>query len=732
MKIGIKLILIISAVNLAGIGGLTIAATLFSSSQITELSNENVGNITEVTAGAVDAFLEVPIDEIRTLADLMGFIDEAIPPEGRRDAVNYFLNSVCRKNPQYIGVWAVFEPNALDGMDAYYANMPDTDSTGRYISYFVNDNGNMSVEPLVGYDDPGDDGIYYHTSFRSGKEAIVEPYFYNIGGKQALITSVTVPIIHDGKIIGVTGIDLELSEIQAMVSAIKPFGTGYSALYSTSGTNVSHPDTSRLGRNVAQTGVNLYGDHMNTLLRSLRNGTEFNEVLDSKEHKTKMIAISRPFNVGGSADAWMVMTVVPYNTVMARVQQMTLVLIILGVVILGVITVIILFVSRSITAPIKSMEKVLGFMGEGDFTHSINSTSNDEIGNISRYLNTTLEKIKHLINIIKAEAEKLSGIGADLTSNMTETAAAIRQITSNIQGIKGRAINQSASVSQTNATMEQITVNIGKLSQQVEKQTGSVAQSSSAIEQMLANVQSVTQTLIKNKQKVSSLTNASEVGRASLQDVATDIQEITRESEGLMEINSVMQNIASQTNLLSMNAAIEAAHAGEAGKGFAVVADEIRKLATNSSEQSKTISIVLKKIKNSIDKITQSTNDVLQKFEAIDNHIKTVSEQEENIRNAMEEQSQGSKQVLEAVGSLNDITQHVKSESEEMRTGSTEVINEGKNLEVITQEITGGMNEMASGADQINVAVNHVNDLTVVNHERVTILMKEVERFKVA
>jgi len=454
--------------------------------------------------------------------------------------------------------------------------------------------------------------------------------------------------------------------------------------------------------------------------------------LDSKEHKTKMIAMSRPFFVGGSENPWMVMTVVPYNTVMARVAQMTFVLIILGVLILGVTTVIILLVARSITAPIKSMETVLGYIGEGDFTHSITATSNDEIGNISRYLNITLEKIKNLINVIKGEAVKLSGIGTELSSNMTETAAAIKQITSNIQNIKGRTISQSASVSETNATMEQITINIGKLSEQVEKQTGSVAQSSSAIEQMLANVQSVTNTLIKNKDNVNSLTAASEIGRSSLQDVAQDIQEITRESEGLMEINAVMENIASQTNLLSMNAAIEAAHAGEAGKGFAVVADEIRKLAENSSAQSKTISAVLKKIKESIDKITQSTNDVLQKFETIDDHIKTVSEQEENIRNAMEEQSQGSKQVLEAVGDLNDITQHVKSESEEMRTGSTEVINEGKNLDIITQEITGGMNEMASGADQINAAVNKVNDLTAANHERVNVLMKEVERFKVA
>jgi methyl-accepting chemotaxis protein len=129
-----------------------------------------------------------------------------------------------------------------------------------------------------------------------------------------------------------------------------------------------------------------------------------------------------------------------------------------------------------------------------------------------------------------------------------------------------------------------------------------------------------------------------EVWRNGLQDVAAGIQQIARESEGLLEINAVIENIASQTNLLSMNAAIEATHAGEAGKGFAVVADEIRKLAESSGEQSKTISSMLKKIKDSIDKITRSTDAVLNKFEAIDSGVKTVSDQEENIRNAMEEQ----------------------------------------------------------------------------------------------
>jgi methyl-accepting chemotaxis protein len=230
---------------------------------------------------------------------------------------------------------------------------------------------------------------------------------------------------------------------------------------------------------------------------------------------------------------------------------------------------------------------------------------------------------------------------------------------------------------------------------------------------------------------VEELSGASEVGRTGLQDVAGDIQEIARESEGLLEINLVMKNIASQTNLLSMNAAIEAAHAGVAGKGFAVVADEIRKLAESSSEQSKTISAILKKIKTSIDIITQSTSNVINKFEAIDGGVKTVVQQEENIRNAMEEQDQGSKQILDAISQVNDTTRMVKGEANEMLEGANEVIRESQNVDKVTHEISGSMNEMVIGAEQINTAVHRVNELSVQNQEYISRLMEEVAKFKV-
>jgi len=415
------------------------------------------------------------------------------------------------------------------------------------------------------------------------------------------------------------------------------------------------------------------------------------------------------------------------------VRRDTMELLTIALVVIIAAVILSLTIRSSIVKPIIKITDMLKNIseGEGDLTQQIIVTGKDETSYMAQYFNKTLEKIKNLVFIIKKQAHVLSEIGSDLASNMTETAAAVNQITANIQSIKGRVINQSASVTQTNATMEQVITNINKLNGHVEKQSSNVSQASSAIEEMVANIASVTNTLVNNSANVKTLRESSEVGRDGLQGVATDIQEISRESEGLLQINMVMKSIASQTNLLSMNAAIEAAHAGEAGKGFAVVADEIRKLAENSSEQSKTISNVLKKIKESIDKITHSTQNVLTKFEAIDASVKTVSEQEENIRNAMEEQGEGSKQVLQSANSLSGLTQQVKSGSEEMLEGSKEVIRESQNLEKATQEITGGMNEMASGAEHVNIAVNNVNEISNKNHDAINALLREVSRFKV-
>jgi methyl-accepting chemotaxis protein len=412
----------------------------------------------------------------------------------------------------------------------------------------------------------------------------------------------------------------------------------------------------------------------------------------------------------------------------------------LGIIVAGILVVSILSISLIskfiLVKPIVSVTTTLRDIseGEGDLTKTIEVNSEDEVGDLALYFNKTIGKIKDLVLVIKKQASVLAGIGTDLSSNMTETAAAINEITANIQSIKNRVI-ENAKVKQSDEPMEQVIANINELNDNVENQSRNVSQASSAIEEMVASINSVTNTLVNNAANVNSLKEASDVGREGLSDVAQDIQKISEESEDLEEINGLMQSIASQTNLLSMNAAIEAAHAGEVGKGFAVVAEEIRKLADSSSEQSKTIGKALKKIAKSISKITASTEKVQTRFEAIESGVKTVSLQEENIRNAMEEQGQGSKQVLQSVGTLNELTQKVKSGSEKMLNGSREAMHESqtfnRNLEMMSQEIAGGMNEMATGADQINIAVNQVNEMTQKNRDAINDLLKEVSRFKV-
>jgi methyl-accepting chemotaxis protein len=382
--------------------------------------------------------------------------------------------------------------------------------------------------------------------------------------------------------------------------------------------------------------------------------------------------------------------------------------------------------------PMVSMEETLNQISTNwDLTQRIHLHRRDEIGTLGEYFNVTFEKMRDLLVGIKGETVSLSDTGDELTSQMTKTRKDVDGINSNIQVMRGQVLSQADKVNAAAKSMEQIISGMNTLNNHITVQAESVAQSSSAIEEMLANVQSVTQTLVKNTANIASLAESSEAGRAEVQKVSTDIQEIAQESESLLQINSVMQAIASQTNLLAMNAAIEAAHAGESGKGFAVVADEIRKLAENSAKQSKTISAVLKKIKTMIDTMTKSTGIVQERFSAIEQDIETVSNQETQIRNAMEEQGEGSRQILEAVTQLNSVTGLVRTASSEMTAESKAVMDQSNELKMITGEVAGSMDEMTQGADEISDAINKVQEIGEKNKKNISAVSRDITRFRV-
>ncbi|MDR0640950.1 MAG: methyl-accepting chemotaxis protein [Treponema sp.] len=724
MKIGIKLVVIISIFNIIGIGLLAGVTLILSQREIVHLAEGQAENLARQGGEKIKEWLGGYMDTARTLAQVMEAYKD-IPAEDRRGYFDLMLKQTITANPELLTVFSNWGPNLLDGMDADYVNSPGTDQTGQYIPIWGLGPEGPYVTPIVGF---GWDLIIQTGLFR---EYVLDPYLYLLGDTNFLITTFGVPVRDNGEVVGYVGGSIELSTIQAIADEIKPFGDGFALVFSDVGIIAAHTDPSRLGKNMQESEGDTFGPFLGTMVDAIDKGTAVSFSYRPPHSKTVIQYYSMPFAVGRSTPPWTLVVGVSRSTIMAPLYRMIGICIIIGGLTIILMSVGVIFTARSISRPIAYTMTVLKDISDGDLTKEITVHSRDELGDLARYLNFTIDKIKELVLSIRKEVGILSQTGLELAGNITKTVISIDEINTNIHNITSQSEKQETSVKDTGEIMGEVAKNIETLNDQVQNQTNCVSQSSSAVEEMLANIRSVTQTLMSNEGNITGLAEASEIGRAGLQEVSGDIKEIARESAGLLEINSLMQNIASQTNLLSMNAAIEAAHAGEAGKGFAVVADEIRKLAESSAEQSKTISGVLKKIKDAIDKITRSTEGVLLKFEAISEGVRKVTNQETSVRSAMEEQGAGSKSILESISSLNEISGEVTESARTMGGRSQEVIKESGALKVITKEISEGMREMAAGVEQISTAVKRVDDISVENKKQIEVLIGQVSKFRV-
>jgi len=560
------------------------------------------------------------------------------------------------------------------------------------------------------------------------KKYFSEPFRDIKTGK--LIAQAIVPII--GKNNTLTGVLTAVFDgymLSNMIDTIKVGKTGGCFILSKSGVNIAnrHRDLVENQFNAieaAKTDKSLVGV-----------AAVIEEILKSDATKISYYTFMGVQDIASAAvmktTGWNIVIEAPVKELLDTIHVMRRRIIIASLLILLVALVTVSIVARAIVIPIQSSVPALHTIAQGDFTVRLPMSGNDEITDMVGYFNQTIEKIGMSIKQVGVNSNVMEEIGNELAANMTETANTVHQISANIEGVKQQALTQAASVTETATTIEEIVRTIKQLNNSIETQAASVAQSSSSVEEMVANIASIGQTLGKTDEVIKSLTTATGDGKATLVTSNTVTQKIAEESGSLMEASSVIQHIASQTNLLAMNAAIEAAHAGEAGKGFAVVADEIRKLAEESSMQGKTITTTLKTLSGEIETLSASSKTVEEKFNAIFSLAEQVKEMSASLTEAMREQENGSKEVLTAIKSINTVTIEVQAGSEEMLKGGEGVAEKMQKLDSLTRVITESMNEMASGAVQINNAVQEVSEITQKNKQSIEALAAEVSKFKV-
>ncbi|OOH77417.1 chemotaxis protein [Pseudomonas koreensis] len=593
-----------------------------------------------------------------------------------REELNLSLKTAFERNDKVLGIWLAFEPNALDGKDSEFANdaARQSNEAGRFATYWSRAAG-ASLNTIMVEEDltkttlsvSGTPYNSWYTCPRDNKRTcLLDPYADTVGGKEMLMTTISVPLIVDGKAIGVVGVDIALDALQAAAvdSQRSLFNNaGHMLIVSGSGVlGADSSDASKVGKKISDT----LGADGKDVLQLLTSGTP--KILEQGD----LIRAVYPVDPIGNSRAWGVVIDLPKQVLLADsvklqavlddAQETGVITALLVAVVAGLVGLLLIWLTASgVTRPINSVAEMLKNIasGEGDLTQRLNYSKQDELGELVNWFNRFLDKLQPTIAQIKQSITEARGT-ADQSSEIA------RQTSEGMQ-VQFREIDQVATASnEMSATAHDVANSASNAANAAKGADQSAKDGMSIIERSTRDINQL----------------ADEVSKA-----VTEVEALAVNSEQIGSVLEVIRSIAEQTNLLALNAAIEAARAGESGRGFAVVADEVRNLAKRTQDSVEEIRIVIERIQTGTRGVvatmhssqTQAHNNAGQIRQAVDalgkisDAVTVISDMNLQIASAAEQQSAVAEEVNRNVSAIRTVTETLTEQATESAAISSQL-----------------------------------------------------------
>ncbi|WP_085655276.1 MULTISPECIES: methyl-accepting chemotaxis protein [unclassified Pseudomonas] len=592
-----------------------------------------------------------------------------------REQLISLIKENVEKNPKILGTYIGWEKNALDHNDAAYVGTQVVGidpANGRFLPWwFRNDDGTLGLDKLVDVDDQKvlSTGVraseYYLCSKETKKSCVIDPAPYKVGDKIVMLASFIEPIMLNGAFQGIVGADLSVNFIQEMLLGANQklySGAGQMALIGSNGRIVAYTkDPSKFGEKVSD----ILDAQQIANMANLKRG----EVTYTVNKEQGRIELYLPFGIGQTDTRWTLMLQLPLDAVMADLQKLqgdldaqrksdTFGMAMVGLIIAGLGLLVIWLVGHGIARPLKQMVTMLDDIaqGEGDLTRRLTSDRNDELGSIAKGFNTFLAKLQGMITQVVASVQSVS----DSSEHTADIA---------------------------------IRTNIG-----IQKQMAEIDQVATAVQEMTATAQDVARNATQAAQAASHADQAASQGMQIVRDTSNSIgvlaveigkavdvvQTLAKDSENINAILIAIRGIAEQTNLLALNAAIEAARAGEQGRGFAVVADEVRNLAQKTQQATE-------EIQSMIQQLQQGTRDVVRVMEDSQNRT------DESVQHAAKA-AEALETITQAVSVINDMNTQIASAAEEQSAVADDINRNVINIGQVANEVAGGADESSSAS----------------------------------